>query len=359
LEIPLNEAAEIVAGECVGDEKFVVTGINSLDQAGPSEISFFSDHRYGESLKKTKAGALLVSKINEEFTGPQVLTARVELAYAKIAAFFAVPPSRYPGISTDAVIGRNCRLGEDVSIFPMAYVGEGCEIGDGTTLFPGVVLDQGVKIGKRTILYPNVTVLRDCVIGSDVIVHAGTTIGSDGFGFVRNGSASVKVPQTGIVQIDDHVEIGANNCIDRAAFGKTWIKEGVKTDNLVQIAHNVVIGEHSIIVALTGISGSSRLGRGVLIGGQVGVNDHIEIGDGAMVGPQSGVAKSIPSGGVFSGTPAIPHRAYLKNTAMIARFPQFSERLRDLEKKVRELEGRLEEQSGAVFSKGDDESGKE
>ncbi|MCG6880115.1 MAG: UDP-3-O-(3-hydroxymyristoyl)glucosamine N-acyltransferase [Deltaproteobacteria bacterium] len=342
MEIPITKAAEMVGGECVGDEKFVVTGINSLDQAGPREISFFSDHRYGESLKNTKAGALLVSKINAQFTGPQVLTAHVALAYAKLAAFFAVPPTRYPGVSSDAFISGDCRLGEDVSISPMVYVGKGCEIGDGATLFPGVVLDQGVKIGTRTLLYPNVTVLRGCVIGNDVIVHAGTTIGSDGFGFVRDGTSSVKVPQTGIVQIDDHVEIGANNCIDRAAFGKTWIKEGVKTDNLVQIAHNVVIGEHSIIVALTGISGSSRLGRGVLIGGQVGVNDHIEIGDGVMVGPQSGVAKSIPSGGIFSGTPAIPHRAYLQNTALVAKLPQFKERLRGLEKKVRELEDRLE-----------------
>lgn len=331
----------MIGGECVGGENFVVKGINALDRAGPSEISFFSDRRYGERLKKTKAGALLVSRINEAFKGPQILTANVALAYAKIAAFFAVPPTRYPGISSDAVISGDCRLGEDVSIFPMVYVGKGCEIDDGVTLFPGVVLDQGVKIGKRTLLYPNVTVLRGCVIGNDVIVHAGTTIGSDGFGFVRDGASSVKVPQTGIVQIDDHVEIGANNCIDRAAFGKTWIKEGVKTDNLVQIAHNVVIGEHSIVVALAGISGSSRVGRGVLIGGQVGVNDHTEIGDGAMIGPQSGVAKSIPAGGIFSGTPAIPHRTRLKNAAMVTRLPQFKERLRGLEKKVRELEDRL------------------
>ena len=352
MEIPLIEVAEIVAGECIGDEDFVVAGINSLDQAGPSEISFFSNRRYGESLKNTKAGALLVSEINDEFRGPQVVTPHVELAYSKIAAIFAMPPTRYPGISADAFIGENCHLGEDVSIFPMVYVGEGSEIDDGATLFPGVVIDEGVKIGKRTILYPNVTVLRDCVIGNDVIVHAGTTIGSDGFGFVKDGSSSVKVPQTGIVQIDDHVEIGANNCIDRAAFGKTWIKEGVKTDNLVQIAHNVVIGEHSIIVALAGISGSSQLGRGVVIGGQVGVSDHMEIGDGAMVGSQSGVAKSIPAGGVVSGTPAIDHRLWLRSTVMIARLPRLGDRLRDLEKKVRELEGRMTDDGGRTTDDG-------
>ena len=307
MEIPLIEVAEIVAGECIGDESFAVTGINSLDQAGPSEVSFFSDRRYGESLKNTKAGALLVSEINDEFEGPQVVTPHVELAYAKIAAIFAVPPTRYPGISPDAFIGEKCHLGEDVSIFPMVYVGEGSEINDGATLFPGVVIGERVKIGKRTILYPNVTVLRDCVIGNDVIVHGGTTIGSDGFGFVKDGLSSLKIPQTGIVQIDDHVEIGANNCIDRAAFGKTWIKEGVKTDNLVQIAHNVVIGEHSIIVAFAGISGSSQIGRGVIIGGQVGVNDHTEIGGWRHGRPPVGCSKVDSSWGDrfrYSGHPA-------------------------------------------------------
>ena len=348
MEIPLTEAARMVGGKCVNGEDFVVTGINSLDRAGPSEISFFSDRRYGERLRNTRAGALLVSKIIEEFKGPQVVTPNVQLAYVKIAGFFAPPPSRHPGVSEDAVIGGDCTLGEDVSIFPMVHVGDGCIVDDGATLFPGVVLDKGVKVGKRSILYPNVTVLRDCVIGNDVIVHAGTTIGSDGFGFVRDGTSSVKVPHTGIVQIDDHVEIGANNCIDRAAFGKTWIKEGVKTDNLVQIAHNVEIGEHSIVVALAGISGSSRLGRGVLIGGQVGVNDHIEVGDGAMIGPQSGVAKSVPAGGIFSGTPAISHRTRLKNEAVISRLPQLKDRLRELEKRVQELEAILEKTKDQV-----------
>ena len=359
MEIPLKRVAQVVAGECIGDENFAVTGINSLDHAGPSELSFFSDRRYSESLKNTKAGALLVSLKSDAFKGPQVVISHVELAYAKIAAIFAIPPTRYPGVSTHAVVGKNCRLGEDVSIFPMVYVGEDAEIDDGAILFPGVFIGERVKIGKRTILYPNVTVLRDCSIGNDVIIHAGTTIGSDGFGFVRDGSTSVKIPQTGTVRIDDQVEIGANNCIDRAAFGKTWIKRGVKTDNLVQIAHNVVIGEDSIIVAQAGISGSAHLGRGVVIGGQVGVIDHAEIGDGAMVASQSGVAKPVPAGGVVSGTPAVSHRLWLKTTAMTARLPQFSDRLRGLEKKVRELENRLREQGEPVFSNEADGSGKE
>ena len=335
-KISLGKLAQAVKGECLGDESIEMTGINSLDEAGPAEISFFSDRRYSESLQKTKAGALLVDRKNDFFKGPQILTSNVELAYAKIASLF-VSPLTPCGVSDKAFISNNCRLGEDVSIFPLVYVGEGAQIDDGAVLFPGVFVGENVKIGKRTVLYPNVTVQSGCIIGNDVIIHAGTTIGSDGFGFVRDQDRSVKIPQVGIVQIDDHVEIGSNNSIDRAAFGKTWIQQGVKTDNLVQIAHNVVVGENSIIVAQAGVSGSSRLGRGVIIGGQVGVIDHITIGDGAMVGPQSGVSKAIPKGGIMSGTPALPHRDWLKATATIPKLPKMNDRLRALEKKVEEL----------------------
>jgi UDP-3-O-[3-hydroxymyristoyl] glucosamine N-acyltransferase len=183
-----------------------------------------------------------------------------------------------------------------------------------------------------------VSILHDCVIGNQVIIHAGTVIGSDGFGFVRDGPINVKIPQMGYVQIDDQVEIGANNAIDRAALGKTWIKRGVKTDNLVQVAHNVVIGEDTIIVAMTGISGSTNIGREVVIGGQVGIKDHIKIGDRVMIGSQSGVAKSISPGQVVSGTPSMPHRLWLKATRITPRLPEMYDRLRRLEKKVDELE---------------------
>jgi UDP-3-O-[3-hydroxymyristoyl] glucosamine N-acyltransferase len=178
------------------------------------------------------------------FKGPQVLVPNVELAYAKVAALFAPPISRHSGISQEAVVHEQSHIGKDVSIYPLVYVGRGAEIGDGATLFPGVFVGAGVKIGRRCLIYPNVTIMRGCVIGNDVIIHAGSVIGGDGFGFARDGAASIKIPQTGIVQIDDHVEIGASNCIDRAALGKTWIQRGTKTDNLVHIAHNVVIGGH-------------------------------------------------------------------------------------------------------------------
>ena len=211
-------------------------------------------------------------------------------------------------------------------------------IGDHTTLYPGVFVGDRVRVGSGTVIYPNVSILHDCVIGNEVIIHAGSVIGSDGFGFVRHGNINVKIPQIGYVQIYDQVEIGANNTIDRAALGRTWIKRGVKTDNLVQVAHNVVIGEDTVIVALTGISGSVNIGREVIIGGQVGINDHITIGDRVMIGSQSGVAKSISPGQVVSGTPSMPHRLWLRTTRVILRLPEMYDRLRRLEKKVEELE---------------------
>ena len=337
MEITLEKIAEIVGGEVLGDKGFVITGINSLDDAEPSEISFLANRRYAAAIKKTRAGAILISRDDPSFKGVKVLVSSPELSYAKVAAIFAPPLSRHPGVSREAVIHENSLIGKDVSIYPLVYVGEGAEIGDGTTIFPGVFIGERVKIGKRSLIYPNVTILRDCLIGNEVIIHSGTVIGDDGFGFVRDGASSIKIPQTGIVQIDDHVEIGVNNCIDRAALGKTWIKRGVKTDNLVQIAHNVVIGEDSVIVAQAGISGSCHIGREVIIGGQVGIIDHIEIGDRAMIAAQSGIVKSIPPGEVVSGSPAISHRLNLKTSSLTTRLPEFNQRLRDLEKKIEEL----------------------
>ncbi len=338
MKTTLEKIADAVGGEVIGDERFVITGINSLNDAGPSEISFFADRRYKENLNKTRAGAVLVSHKTPSFKGPQVVVSNTEMAYAKVAAMFSLQVPRHPGISQEAIIHKKSVIGTDVSIYPMVVVGQGAEIGDETTIFPGVFIGERVRIGNRCIIYPNVTILRDCLIGNDVIIHPGSVIGGDGFGFVRDGAVSIKIPQTGKVQIDDHVEIGANNCIDRGALGKTWIKRGTKTDNLVHIAHNVVIGENTIIVAQTGISGSCHIGREVIIGGQVGIVDHIEVGDRAMIGPQSGIAKHIPPGEVVSGSPAIPHRLRLKTATLTARLPELNQRLRHLEKKIEELE---------------------
>jgi len=341
LKLSLKKIANLVGGNVIGNDSFIIEGINSLDAAAQGEISFFADRKYKESLGKTKASAIIVSEENLLFKGPQVVVSNPALAYAKVASIFASPVPRYPGISEQAVLHDSTRIGKDVSIYPLVYVGEEALIGDGVIMFPGVFIGDRVKIGNGTIIYPNVTILHDCQIGNNVIINAGTVIGSDGFGFVRDGPVSVKIPQIGMVQIDDDVEIGANSCIDRAASGKTWVKRGVKTDNFVHVAHNVIIGEDTIVVAQVAISGSVHIGRQVIIGGQVAISDHVEIGDRVMIGSQSGVPKSIPSGEVVSGTPAMPHRLWLKTSGIIRRLPQFNEHLRHLEKRVAELEKNL------------------
>ena len=340
MEFTLKEIADRVGGKILGDDQVVVTGINSLAEACPGQISFFADPRYKEGLRSTKASAIFVSEPNTGFEGSQVIVRNPALAYAKVAALFASPVPRFGGVSEKAFVSESAVLGTDVSVYPLAYVGGNALIGDHAVLFPGVFVGERARIGNHTVLFPNVTIMNDCVIGDEVIIHAGSVVGSDGFGFVRDGSANVKIPQMGIVQIDDHVEIGANNCIDRAAVGKTWIKRGVKTDNLVQIAHNVVIGEDTVLVAQAAIGGSVSIGDQVVIGGQAAIRDHLRVGDRAMIGSQSGVAKSLSQGEIVSGSPAIPHRLWLKTSALIPQLPDWVARLRRLEKRLADLEKR-------------------
>jgi len=333
----LKEIASFLGGEVHGDDQVLIRGINSLAEAGEGDISFYADRRYEEKLRSTRASALLVARITDAFCGPQVVVARPALAHVKVAQLFASPHPRFPGISENAIVHESSVIGQNPSIFPLVYVGEKAHIGDDVILYPGVFVGDGARIGNKTILFPNVTVMPGCLIGNEVVIHAGTVIGSDGFGFVREGPRNVKVPQLGIVQIDDQVEIGANNCIDRASMGKTWIKRGVKTDNLVHIAHSVVIGEETVIAAQTAIGGSASIGRGVVIGGQVAISDHIRIEDRAMIGSQSGVAKSLGPGEIVSGTPAMPHRLWLRTSGIMPRLPEFNERLRKIEKKLEKL----------------------
>jgi UDP-3-O-[3-hydroxymyristoyl] glucosamine N-acyltransferase len=341
VEIPLKKIAEVVAGEIIGDDSIIITGVNSLDAACQGEISFFVDKRYEGYLKNTGASAVVVSDKSDCYGGAQVVVANPGLAFARVTELFTPSIARYPGTSEQAFVHEDSLVGHNVSIYPMVYVGKGAAIGDEAILFPGVFVGDRVRVGKRTVIHPNVSILHDCRIGDNVIIHAGSVIGSDGFGYVKEGTRSVKRPQIGIVQIDDDVEIGANNCIDRAALGRTWIQRGVKTDNLVQIAHNVIIGEDSLVLAQAGISGSVTIGREVIIAGQVGIADHKDIGDRAIIGPQSGIAKTVMPGEVLSGSPAMPHRLWLKTSGLVRRLPEFSDRLRVVEKRMEELEKKL------------------
>lgn len=342
MELRVRDIADRLSGVVAGDDQVAISGINSLDKASHGDISFFFDARYKDSLKKSEASALIVSEKVETFKGSQVIVPNPRLAYARLVAIFAPPLNKFPGVSNDAVISGTALLGKNLSIYPTVYVGENAVISDNAILYPGVFIGDNVKIGKGTVLYPNVTVMHDCVLGNEVIIHPGSVVGSDGFGYVQDGSVHVKIPQIGIVVIDDNVEIGSNTTIDRAAMGKTWIQQGVKIDNFVQIAHNVVIGENSIIVAQTGISGSTKIGREVIMSGRVGISDHLNIGDKAILGPGSGVTKSVPPGQIVTGYPAIPHRTWLKSSGIIPRLPQMRDKVRELEKKVEAIEKLLE-----------------
>lgn len=339
MEFSLKEIADRVGGKVLGDDRAVVTGIAALGEAGPGQISFFADPRFKDLLKATRASAILVAEPCAGFEGSQIVVRNPALAYARVAALF-VPPPRSVGVSDRAFISETALIGAHASIYPLAYIGDNAVLGEHVIVFPGVFIGDRVRIGHHTVLYPNVTVMNDCVVGNEVILHAGTVIGSDGFGFVRDGSVNVKIPQMGTVQIDDQVEIGANSCIDRAALGKTWIKRGVKTDNMVQIAHNVVVGEDTLLVAQAAIGGSVSIGNQVVIGGQAAIRDHLRVEDRAMIGSQSGVAKSLGPGEIVSGSPAIAHRLWLKTSALIPRLPDFAARLRRIEKRLDELEKR-------------------
>ncbi|MDI6753115.1 MAG: UDP-3-O-(3-hydroxymyristoyl)glucosamine N-acyltransferase [Thermodesulfobacteriota bacterium] len=334
----LEELAALVGGKVEGDAALEILGVASLEEAREGEITFLADLKNISRLEKTKASAAIVPPSLPHCAKPVIRIPNPYLAYAKVQTFFSAQPYSPTGIDSLAHVGQGVKIGKDVSIYPFVFLAAGSQIDDRVVLYPGVYIGESARVGEGTILHPNVVVMDRCIIGKRVIIHPGTIIGSDGFGFARDGFRHVKIPQVGIVQVDDDVEIGANCAVDRAAMGKTWIKRGVKTDNLVQIGHNVTIGEDTLIVAQVGIAGSAEVGNRVALGGQVGVGDHIKIGDGAMVGAQSGVSQDVPPGQVVSGYLAFHHREWLRAQAVFQKLPEMKRTLNALEKKIKLLE---------------------
>lgn len=310
-----------------------VTGVASIAEAGEGDVTFFGNARYLPALKATRACCALVPEdFQEPIPAIPIRVANPSLAFARVLEIFRPPAVAFqPGIHPTAVVGENVQLAASVSIQPHAVVEPGAVIGEGSVIGAGVYVGHEARIGSNCLIFPSVTIRERCILGNRVTIHSGTVVGSDGFGYELVQGRHVKIPQIGIVQIDDDVEIGANTSIDRARFGRTWIGEGTKIDNLVQIAHNVVIGKNSIIVSQVGISGSSRLGNYVTLAGQVGVVGHIEIGDQAVVAAQSGVSKSVPPRQVIWGSPAVPIREQKERLAFIARIPKLWERVKRLE----------------------------
>ena len=346
----LAELAIHVGGRVVGDGNVIIHKVSPIDEALPGEITFLTNPRYQKYLSRCKASAVIVGPGVAAACGDRGALNFLEainpyVAFAKILQLFQPAPHFKGEISSSAYVDDSAVVAGGVTIFPNVFVGRGVKLGQNSVFYPGVFLGDEVEVGDACVLHANVVVREGCRIGNRVILHAGVVVGSDGFGYAGTGRARIKIPQAGIVVVEDDVEIGANTTIDRATLGQTVIRRGVKIDNLVQIAHNVVVGEDSVVAAQAGIAGSTRLGRDVTLAGQVGVVNHIEIGDGATVGPQSGIPKSVPPGAVLSsGIAAAPHQEWLKVMTLLPQLPKLWSAVRRLERQLARLVERGEKE---------------
>jgi len=338
--IMLGELARAIGGQVAGTVDTVISGVSSLEQAQPGDLAYVEGDRFMKAALDSKAAAFVVEKPLSGISRPQLVVANPKYAFARLVQQFFTPPYKARGIAQQISQGSGVQIGPDVSIWPFVTLGDRVRIGARVTLYPGVFIGDDSVVGDECLLYPNVTVRERCTIGKRVIIHSGTVIGSDGFGYVQQEGRHHKIPQIGTVVIEDDVELGANVTVDRATFGQTVIKRGTKVDNLVQIAHNVTVGEHNILVAQVGIAGSTTLGSHVIVGGQAGLADHIEIGDRVMIAARSGVNRSLTGNQIVSGTPAMPHEVSIKAQAVVPRLPELRQQVRELLQRVSALEAR-------------------
>ena len=338
----LAQLAALIGGTVQGNPDLEISGVAALEDAQAGQITFLARRKYLSLLARSKASAVVVGS-DVTVDRPSLRVSNPYLALSKLLAYFHPPAAPRMGVDAKAFVEEGVVLEGDVSIAPFVWVGKGSRLGAGVTLHAGVSVGEGVTIGRDTILHSNVSIYPGVTIGQRVIVHSGAVLGSDGFGFVRDeGGRHRKIPQVGRVVIEDDVEIGANVCIDRATLGITVIERGTKIDNLVQIAHNVKIGEDSIIVAQVGISGSVTIGKRVTIAGQAGLADHLTVGDGSTIGGGSGVAKDVNPGEVLMGAPAIPHTLWRRVQACVPQLPEMVRKLQNIEKRLRQLEQQKE-----------------
>jgi UDP-3-O-[3-hydroxymyristoyl] glucosamine N-acyltransferase len=340
----VKKIAGLVDGEVVGDGSIKISGASGIKEAKQGDITFLANPKYFSLMENTKASAIIVPRElkNRPMDRTVIVADNPSIAFARFVEILAPNEVVKPqGISPLAVIGKNVRRGKNVAIQPFVVIEDNVQIGDNAVVYSGVYIGHHTSIGKNVIIYPNVSVREYTTIGDRVIIHSGTVIGSDGFGFATVKGVHHRIPQIGTVVIEDDVEIGSNVTIDRARFDKTLIGRGTKIDNLVQIAHNVCVGENSVIVAQTGISGSVQIGSNVTLAGQSGVIGHIKIGDNVVVAARSGVTKSIEDNMCVSGFPARSHNEEKRIKASIQRLPKMYSKISDLEKKIQKLEGML------------------
>ncbi len=336
--ISLFQIKELVGGDILGSPETALSGIASLETAESTDLAYVASDRYGKAALRSRAGALIVRRPIPQFNRPQLVVPNPVYAFACIAQrFFTEAPSPR-GIAQGITRGVDVQIGADPSIWPNVTLGDRVKIGARVTLYPGVFIGHDSVLGDDCLVYPNVVVREKCTIGSRVIIHSGTVIGSDGFGYVQQDGRHHKIPQLGGVTIEDDVELGANVTVDRATLGQTVIKRGSKVDNLVQIAHNVTVGEHTILVAQIGIAGSTEIGNHVMIGGQAGIADHVRVGDFVKIAARAGVNRDIESKQIVAGAPVMPYEVFLKSHAIFPLLPDLRHRLRQLEEQVRNLE---------------------
>jgi len=339
MKFSLAEITELVQGDLEGDSSIDIHGLAKIEEAGVGEITFISNPKYAKFIDTTNASAVIVSNDFPKTTKPIIRTLNPYLSFLKVLKFFHPPRETVAvGIHPSAIIDQTTQIGENARIGACVIIDKGCRIGKDVTIHPGVVISREVQIGDNTIIYANVVLRENVRVGNNVIIQSGTVVGSDGFGFAREGQQYHKIPQVGTVVIEDNVEIGANCTIDRATLGKTIIHKGAKLDNLIQVAHNVEIGENTVIAAQTGISGSTKIGKNVMIGGQVGFVGHIEIGENTTIGAQSGVSKSLPANSVYFGYPARPIMQAKREEAALRKLPELLKKVSELEAKINSID---------------------
>ena len=341
----VTELAIYLGGVLLGDGDVLISGLGALEAAGPDELTFLANPRYAGKVAETSAGAVLMAPGAERFGRTAIEVANPYLCFAKLLTLFYTATHKPFGVLPGAYVSETATIGEGASIYPGACIGRNVVVGNRTVIFSGAVLYDNVTIGEDCTIHANAVVRERCQVGDRCILQPGAVIGSDGFGYAPDGSSYYPIPQIGIVVLEDEVEIGANSCVDRAAIEVTRIGRGTKLDNLVQIAHNCLIGEDCMIVSQVGISGSAKIGNHVTLAGQVGVAGHLTIGDNVLVGAQSGVPSSLSANAAYSGTPAIPHKEWLKSAMIATKLPELKKTISFLEKRVAELESNVKHNS--------------
>ncbi len=344
MEFTAEQIANVIGGRVEGNKDAKVHTFAKIEEGTEGAISFLSNPKYTHYLYNTKSSIVIVNEDVELEKDVDATLIRVPNAYESIAKLLQIYEASKPkktGVAPQAYIAPSAKLGNNCYVGPFAYVGEGAEIGDGCQIYPHAVVGDNVKVGSNCIFYPNTTIYQGCKIGNNVTIHAGSVIGADGFGFAPGANGYDKIPQIGIVVIEDNVEIGANTCVDRSTMGATVIHKGVKLDNLVQVAHNVEIGENTVMSAQVGIAGSTKVGSWCMFGGQVGLAGHITIGDKTFLGAQSGVPGSLKGGEELIGTPPMNPRQYFKSQAIFRRLPDMYKDLNDAKKKIEELNEKI------------------